>query len=240
MDAIDENYCRAREQYGPPTDHDAREYREAGELEERRYQFTSGGSFILDTDPTPLALWGEDDPVLWADGEAWIIAAPPRRRQNHHCSAVGARPLQVREVPDVARIPNRARPAAGPLPRYGPAETSRAIIPPHAWRDELDQRLLVWQGPPPHDLARYRSLLLRLCEQADADTVIVDSLKDAAIGLSDDVGAAYNRARQTRSPVACRWVNCTTSVRPSVPPKPSVRPSTTSTAPPGSPPARGR
>jgi hypothetical protein len=36
-----------------------------------------------------------------------------------------------------------------------------------------------------------------LCEDADADTVVVDSLKDAAIGLShDDVGSAYNRARQ--------------------------------------------
>jgi hypothetical protein len=33
-----------------------------------------------------------------------------------------------------------------------------------------------------------------------ADAVVVDSLKDAAIGLSDDVGAGYNRARQ----LACR------------------------------------
>lgn len=46
-------------------------------------------------------------------------------------------------------------------------------------------------------MARYPNLLLKLCEDADADTVIIDSLKDAAIGLSDDdVGAAYNRGRQ--------------------------------------------
>jgi len=38
---------------------------------------------------------------------------------------------------------------------------------------------------------------MRMCEQAGADTVVVDSLKDAAIGLSDDeVGAGWNRARQ--------------------------------------------
>jgi replicative DNA helicase len=36
-----------------------------------------------------------------------------------------------------------------------------------------------------------------MCAKAGADTVVVDSLKDAAIGLSDDeVGAGYNRARQ--------------------------------------------
>jgi hypothetical protein len=64
-------------------------------------------------------------------------------------------------------------------------------------RKLLDERLSVWQGPPPFDLAKYPSLLLKLCEDADADTVIIDSLKDAAIGLSDDdVGAGWNRARQ--------------------------------------------
>lgn len=36
-----------------------------------------------------------------------------------------------------------------------------------------------------------------MCAEADADTVFVDSLKDAAIGLSEDQpGAGYNRARQ--------------------------------------------
>jgi len=67
-----------------------------------------------------------------------------------------------------------------------------------AMRAELDDRLAVWPGPPPHDLAKYSALLSKMCRDADADTVIVDSLKDAAVGLSDDeVGARYNRARQT-------------------------------------------
>jgi replicative DNA helicase len=65
------------------------------------------------------------------------------------------------------------------------------------WRAALDAKLIVWQGPPPYDLARFPDILTRLCEEANADTVIVDSLKDAAIGLTDDeVGAGYNRARQ--------------------------------------------
>jgi hypothetical protein len=40
-------------------------------------------------------------------------------------------------------------------------------------------------------------MLARLCALADADTCVVDSLKDAAIKLSEDeVGGAWNRARQ--------------------------------------------
>jgi replicative DNA helicase len=39
--------------------------------------------------------------------------------------------------------------------------------------------------------------LLELCLEAGADTVIIDSLKDVALGLAkDDVGAGYNQARQ--------------------------------------------
>jgi hypothetical protein len=64
-------------------------------------------------------------------------------------------------------------------------------------RAQLHEHLTVWQGPPPGDPAKYPSLLLKLCKQACADAVIVDSLKDAAVGLSaDEVGAGYNRARQ--------------------------------------------
>jgi hypothetical protein len=64
-------------------------------------------------------------------------------------------------------------------------------------RAQLHEHLTAWQGPPPGDLAKYPSLLLELCKQACADAVIVDSLKDATVGLSaDEVGAGYNRVRQ--------------------------------------------
>lgn len=64
-------------------------------------------------------------------------------------------------------------------------------------RERLDDRLIVWEGPPPRDLSKFPELLPRMCGQAGADTVVVDSLKDAAVGLNDDeVGASWNRARQ--------------------------------------------
>lgn len=67
-----------------------------------------------------------------------------------------------------------------------------------AWRHELDARLVVWPGPPPLDLSKHPSVLREMAREAGADTVVVDSLKDAFIGLNDDEAAAgWNRARQT-------------------------------------------
>ncbi|HEY5843952.1 MAG TPA: AAA family ATPase [Mycobacterium sp.] len=66
-----------------------------------------------------------------------------------------------------------------------------------AQRKLLDDRLVVWEGPPPADLARHPEMLLGLARKANADVVVIDSLKDAALGLTEDeTGAGYNRARQ--------------------------------------------
>jgi replicative DNA helicase len=61
----------------------------------------------------------------------------------------------------------------------------------------LSERLIVRTGPPAADLATNPTLLAEMARQYGAGTVFVDSLKDAAVGLSsDEVGAGYNRARQ--------------------------------------------
>jgi hypothetical protein len=63
--------------------------------------------------------------------------------------------------------------------------------------EELGDRLLVREGPPIQDMAKHPELLKQMADYYQAEVVYLDSLKDAAIGLSeDDVGAAYNRARQ--------------------------------------------
>ena len=64
-------------------------------------------------------------------------------------------------------------------------------------REILAERVLFWRGPPPADIAKKPAMLACLAEAAGADTVYLDSIKDAAIGLSEDeVGAGYNPARQ--------------------------------------------
>ena len=80
-----------------------------------------------------------------------------------------------------------------------PAQIARSLHRqfPEGKRKMLAEKLVVWKGPPPGDLAANPALLTSLAEKAGADIVFLDSLKDAAIGLSDDaVGAGYNRARQ--------------------------------------------
>ena len=38
------------------------------------YRFTSGGSFVLDAAADPEPIWGDREAVLWAMGEALVIA----------------------------------------------------------------------------------------------------------------------------------------------------------------------
>ncbi len=64
-------------------------------------------------------------------------------------------------------------------------------------RDLLAERLVVWEGPLPLDLGRVPEQLLDTVVAAGAGTVILDSLKDAAVKLTDDeVGGNVNRAVQ--------------------------------------------
>ena len=63
----------------------------------------------------------------------------------------------------------------------------------------------MWQGPPPWDLAKNAGLLLALCQAAEAGTVIRDSLKDAAVGLSDDeVGTGWVAPESVGTCRCCR------------------------------------
>jgi len=166
---------------------------------ERR--FTPGGNFILDTEPTPQALWGEGEHVIWPDGEALIIAGTQGLGKTTLAGQLALGRGGFPEYSDLLGYPikpglRRVLYLAMDRPKQA-ARSFRRMVG-EEWRQILDEVLMVWQGPPAHDLGKYPSLLLKLCQDADADTVIVDSLKDAAIGLSDDeVGAGYNRARQT-------------------------------------------
>lgn len=159
--------------------------------------FVQGGAFILDAPSAPPAIWGEGGDVLWAEGEALMIAAPQgvgkttlafqvvRARLGLQDSVLGLPVVQGKRVLYLAMDrPSQAQRAAYRL--FGQDD-----------RGFLDENLLFWKGPPPFDMAKRTDILAVMCDKAGADTVVVDSLKDAAIGLSDDaVGAAYNRARQ--------------------------------------------
>ena len=158
-----------------------------------------GATFILDTPADVPAIWGFGDDVLWAAGEALMVVGPP---------GVGKTTLTTQVVRgllglDRAVLGYGVTPAAGRvlyLAMDRPAQIARAMRRAftEADRGVLADRLRVWEGPPPGDVARHTDLLLTLAHLAGATTVVVDSLKDAAVGLTEDeIGAGYNRARQT-------------------------------------------
>lgn len=161
-------------------------------------RFVPGGSFVLDVPDTPAAVWGAGGDVLWAEGEALMIAAPQGVGKTTLAFQLVRARLGLQDgVLGLPVAPGVGRTLYLAMDR--PAQAQRAARRLFAGDNRLilNEKLVIWEGPPPYDLAKRPGVLAAMCARVKADTVVLDSLKDAAIKLSDDeVGAAYNRARQ--------------------------------------------
>ena len=160
------------------------------------------GSAVLKAPPLPPAVWGQGSEVLWAMGEALMIAGPPGTSKttlaaNLIAGLLGADAevlgLPVRPLPPgkrvLALLMDRPRQAASRL---------RSVLAGRLSARELDERLVLVAGPPPADFVKDPDALARMAAKASAGAVIADSLKDAVIGLSDEKAAqGWNRAVQT-------------------------------------------
>lgn len=159
----------------------------------------TGGTFLLDVPELPPALWGHNENILWARGEALLIAGPQGTGKTTLAGQLlrATLGLGTRQLLDLPVTPSARRVLYLAMDR--PKQTQRALgrmFHPEE-RDYLDEVLRFWVGPPPADVAANPQTLLTLALEHDADTVFIDSLKDAAVGLAkDEVGAGYNRARQ--------------------------------------------
>ena len=157
----------------------------------------TAGSWILDAPPGVPAVWGEGERVLWASGEPFLLCGPAgigktSVLQQVVLARLGVRPPSLLGLP-VAPLEgdDRILYLACDRPAQIRRSFARAIGEEH--RDLLDRRLVVWKGPPPSDFAKHPEILTELADSAGAGTTIVDSLKDVAVGLSDDdVGAGIN------------------------------------------------
>ena len=184
----------------PPADQEPEPEDETNAAEpESDIRFIPGGTFILDTDPTPRVIWGEGDQVGWAEGESLIIAGAQGLGKTTIAQQLVLGWIGIEGFECLFGFPIKRGKRVLYLAMDRPREIARSfrrMVHPDL-RAALDDRLLVWPGPPPGDLAKFPSLLLHLCDKAHADAVAVDSIKDAAVKLSDDeVGSGYNRARQ--------------------------------------------
>ncbi|WP_422744285.1 AAA family ATPase [Micromonospora sp. WMMD754] len=159
-----------------------------------------GATFLLDLPPTPPALWGKGEDILWARGEALMIAGPQGVGKTTIAGqllrAVAGLHHEVLGLP-VEPCEQRVLYLAMDRPEQARRNLGRMFAGNTDEREFLAEILRFWSGPPPSDFAADPASLLRLAQQHGADVVFVDSLKDAAVGLSkDEVGAGYNRARQ--------------------------------------------
>jgi AAA domain len=155
-------------------------------------------AFLFDGDDDIPALWGDGDDILWVEGEALMIAGGMGLGKTTLAGQLVRAQLglnnAVFDLP-VAPIDGKILYLAMDRPRQIRRSMRRQFD--HTERDQIRGRFEIRTGPPIADLAANPTLLARMAESADAAVVYVDSLKDAAIGLSnDEVGAGYNRARQ--------------------------------------------
>lgn len=160
-------------------------------------RFVTGGAFILDRPEKVPAIWGEGDQVLWAEGEALIIAGPPgvgktTVGQQVLLAAIG---IRSHALGMAVRPAQRVLYLASDRPQQAARSMARMVGSEH--RDLLDKHLVFWPGPPPSDFIKDPGVLLCLAQQADADVVCLDSLKDMAGELaSEEGGQAINSAIQ--------------------------------------------
>lgn len=145
-------------------------------------------------------IWGQADEVLWAAGQSLFITGPTGvGKSTLMIQLVAARLGLQSDVLGFETAMSKARVLYLAMDR--PAQIlrlfKRRFTDPQD-RDALESDLRVWKGPLERDLAHDPALLTRLAHEADADTVIIDSLKDTTAELStDEAGGGINRALQT-------------------------------------------
>jgi replicative DNA helicase len=157
-----------------------------------------GGGFVLDAPAEVPAVWGDGDQVVWAEGEPFLLCGPDGVGKTTIAQQVALARLGILDTVLGMRVtPGSRRVLYLACDRPAQARRSFSRMVSEAHRDHLNNTLVVWEGPPPEDFGKHPATLYEMCKLADADTVVIDSLKDVALKLTDDeVGASLNRAHQ--------------------------------------------
>ncbi|CAN5595486.1 hypothetical protein BH18ACT1_BH18ACT1_00240 [soil metagenome] len=161
-------------------------------------RLVDGATFILDQPDAVPPICGEDDRGLWSPGESLEIVGPPGVGKTTLTGQLTLSRLGLRgDVLGFPVVPGLKRVLYLACDRPPQIARSFRRMAQEEDREVLADRLRVWRGPPVEDLARHPETLLQMAEDADADTAVLDSFKDVALGLSDDdVGAGLNSALQ--------------------------------------------
>lgn len=160
-----------------------------------------GGDFILDEPDVVASVWGENENSLWAEGEAVMIASQQGLgkstiAQQLVLSRIGIGPKRFLGLP--------VKPSTGKvvyLAMDRPRQIARSLrrMVNDSDRDTLNEKLYLQRGPLPFDVRESRNLLADWIQEVcpDADTLVIDSLKDLAADLADGkIAAALNHSWQ--------------------------------------------
>ena len=151
-------------------------------------RWSDGGAFILDTPDKPVAIWGRDDEVAWASSEALMLAAPPGLGKTTLAQQLA---LALTGIGPSDLLGFAVRPVEGKVGYIAadrPAQAARSFarMVSAGDREALDERLLIWRGPLPFDLAAEPSRLVPFLKARNLNTVVIDSLGAVAFDLASD------------------------------------------------------
>jgi replicative DNA helicase len=145
------------------------------------------------------AVWGTSDRVLWAEGEPLMIYGPDGVGKTSVAQQIvlalcGIRTDPLFELP-IVRADRPVLYLACDRPRQARRSLFRMV--PREKHHLLEGRLLVWEGPLPFSIPAQPRALLEFVQLHEAGYVVIDSLKDVAVALTDpEIALKVNQAFQ--------------------------------------------
>jgi replicative DNA helicase len=156
------------------------------------------GDSVLDTPEVVRSRWGRGHQCLWPKGEPFMIVGPEGVGKTTIAQQLA---LALGQILPASLLGFVVEPVGRVLymacDRPSQADRSFRRMVGESDRSALHDRLVIWRGPLPFDLAGEPGALLAMARRFGCDVVVVDGLKDVAADLSrEESGVGLNRAVQ--------------------------------------------
>ena len=161
-------------------------------------RLVDGASFILDIPAGVPALWGENENVLWPQGEPFLVCGPAGVGKTTLVQQLVLASVGVLD-PELLGYPVTPAERVLYLAMDRPAQASRSFarMVGEEHRQALGERLVVWKGPLDFSVQRNPEGIFEKARAAGASVVVIDSVKDLVAELEKSEPAAkVNAAMQ--------------------------------------------
>lgn len=162
-----------------------------------------GATFIFQEPAEVPALWGGKETIAWAEGEGLMLCGPDGVGKTSVMQQLLLHRIGLLEGDFLGQPVKQAEGKQLYIAADRPRQASRSfrrMVDEDDFSQEsiLAERLVVWRGPLPFDVAEKPAFKLAdFTEQLGCTSIYVDSLKDVALDLSkDEIGSRVNLAFQ--------------------------------------------